>query len=138
MAWLKLPTGSVADCRTLPLIPIVCARPIATIVLPDCAAVCSLFETATGRRPQAIPGKPNRLMLESVFARHNVAPHEVALVGDRLYTDIRMARDAGAVAVLTLTGETKRADVDNCPASNAPISSSRIWRARETAGIGTH
>lgn len=90
------------------------------IVLPDCAAVCALFETATGRRPQAIPGKPDRLMLESEFARHNVAPYEVALVGDRLYTDIRMARDAGAVAVLTLTGETTRADVDNCPAEQRP------------------
>jgi NagD protein len=89
-------------------------------VLPDCAAICALFETATGRRPQAIPGKPDRLMLESEFARHDVAPDEVALVGDRLYTDIRMARDAGAFAVLTLTGETKRTDVDNCPADQRP------------------
>jgi NagD protein len=90
------------------------------IVLPDCAAVCALFETATGRRPQAIPGKPNRLMLESVFARHNLSPREVALVGDRLYTDIRMARDAGAVGILTLTGETKRADVESCPQNQRP------------------
>jgi NagD protein len=90
------------------------------IVLPDCAAICALFETATGRRPQAIPGKPDRLMLESEFAQHDVAPDEVALVGDRLYTDIRMARDAGAVAVLTLTGETKRTDVDKCPAGQRP------------------
>jgi len=90
------------------------------IVLPDCAAVCSLFETATGRRPEAIPGKPNQLMLEAVFARYNVAPQEVALVGDRLYTDIRMARDAGAVAVLTLTGETKLADIDGCPKYERP------------------
>jgi NagD protein len=89
-------------------------------VLPDCAAICSLFETATGRRPQAIPGKPNRLMLESVFARHDIAPNEVALVGDRLYTDIRMARDAGAVGILTLTGETKLADVENCPPNQRP------------------
>jgi HAD superfamily hydrolase (TIGR01450 family) len=89
-------------------------------VLPDCAAICALFETATGRRPQAIPGKPNRLMLESEFARHQVLPDQVALVGDRLYTDIRMARDAGAVAVLTLTGETKRADIDNCPQNELP------------------
>ena len=49
-------------------------------------------------------------MLQAVFAQHGLAPHEVALVGDRLYTDIRMARDAGSLAVLTLTGETKRAD----------------------------
>src|SRR5262245_24541734 len=89
-------------------------------VLPDCAAICALFETATGRRPQAVPGKPNRLMLESVFARHKVAPNEVALVGDRLYTDIRMARDAGAVGILTLTGETKRADVETCPQNERP------------------
>src|SRR5258705_6898278 len=71
------------------------------IVLPDCAAVCSLFETATGRRPQAVPGKPNRMMMDAVFAQHILLPQEVALVGDRLYTDMRMARDAGAVAVLT-------------------------------------
>jgi HAD superfamily hydrolase (TIGR01450 family) len=90
------------------------------IVLPDCAAICSLFETATGRRPQAVPGKPNRLMLDAVFARHKVLPHEVALVGDRLYTDIRMARDAGAVAILTLTGEARTPDVESCPAANRP------------------
>jgi HAD superfamily hydrolase (TIGR01450 family) len=90
------------------------------IVMPDCAAVCSLFETATGRRPKAVPGKPSRLMLEAVFARHNVAPHEVALVGDRLYTDIRMARNSGAVAVLTLTGETKHSDIESCPSNQRP------------------
>jgi HAD superfamily hydrolase (TIGR01450 family) len=90
------------------------------IVLPDCAAICALFETATGRKPDAVPGKPNRLMLEAVFARHNLVPQEVALVGDRLYTDIRMARDAGAVAVLTLTGETKRADIEGCPQKQRP------------------
>jgi HAD superfamily hydrolase (TIGR01450 family) len=90
------------------------------IVLPDCAAICSLFETATGRRPDAVPGKPNPLMMEAVFARHDVLPEEVALVGDRLYTDIRMARDAGAVAVLTLTGETKRADIEDCPQNQRP------------------
>ena len=59
-------------------------------------------------------------MLEAVFAKHDLMPQEVALIGDRLYTDIRMARDAGAVAVLTLTGETKRRDVESCPADERP------------------
>jgi HAD superfamily hydrolase (TIGR01450 family) len=90
------------------------------IVLPDCAAICALFETATGRRPQAVPGKPNRLMLDAVLARHKLLPNEVALVGDRLYTDIRMAREAAAIAVLTLTGETKRADLEACPQNQRP------------------
>ena len=90
------------------------------IVLPDCGAMCALLETATGRRPDAVPGKPNPLMLEAVFAQHQLAPGEVALVGDRLYTDIRMARDAGAIAVLTLTGETNRTDVERCPPNQRP------------------
>jgi HAD superfamily hydrolase (TIGR01450 family) len=90
------------------------------IVLPDCAAICALLETATGRKPDFIPGKPNPAMLQAVFSQYDLEPREVALVGDRLYTDIRMARDAGSVAVLTLTGETKRADLDTCPESNRP------------------
>jgi NagD protein len=97
----------------------VCPTDQAT-VLPDCGAICALLETATGRKPDSIPGKPNPQMLEAVYARHNLAPHEVALIGDRLYTDIRMARDAGALGILTLTGETKRADLDNCPPNQRP------------------
>jgi NagD protein len=90
------------------------------IVLPDCGAVCALFEAATGRRPDAVPGKPNRAMLDAVMRSHNLAPRDVAMVGDRLYTDMRMAREAGAFAVLTLTGETTRADVEACRAQQRP------------------
>ncbi len=90
------------------------------VVLPDCGAICALLETATGRRPDAIPGKPNPAMLQAVCAEHGVAAKEVMMVGDRLYTDIRMGRDSGAIAVLTLTGEAKKADVDSCPAETKP------------------
>jgi NagD protein len=89
-------------------------------VLPDCGALCALLVSATGRRPDAVPGKPNAAMLQSIFANHDVTPREVAIVGDRLYTDIRMARDAGAISVLTLTGETKRADVAAAAESDRP------------------
>ena len=74
-------------------------------VLPDCAAICALLEVAAGRKPDAIPGKPHPAMLQEVMARHALAPEETAMIGDRLYTDVRMARDAGVLAVLTLTGE---------------------------------
>jgi NagD protein len=90
------------------------------IVLPDCGAICALLESATGRRPEAIPGKPNPAMLDAVLNAHKLAPNEVAMIGDRLYTDVRMARDAGAVAVLTLTGETKRTDIDATSESQRP------------------
>jgi NagD protein len=90
------------------------------IVLPDCGAICALLESATGRRPQAIPGKPNRAMLDAVIEAHQLAPHEVAMLGDRLYTDVRMARDTGVLAILILTGETKRPDVEKCSANERP------------------
>jgi NagD protein len=59
-------------------------------------------------------------MLQAVLAQHGLAPDEVMMVGDRLYTDIRMARDAGVAAVLALTGEATKSDVDCCPADTRP------------------
>jgi NagD protein len=67
---------------------------------------------ATGREPDVVCGKPAPGMLAGVLRRHGLEPREVAVVGDRLYTDIAMARAAGAVGVLVLTGETTRAQVD--------------------------
>jgi NagD protein len=81
------------------------------LVLPDCGALCALFEAATGRRPDAIPGKPSPEMLLGVLECAGCAPDETMMVGDRVYTDIRMARDTGVCAVLVLTGETKRDDL---------------------------
>lgn len=75
-------------------------------VLPDCAAICAMLTTATGRVPDAVLGKPSARMLEGVRKRHGVAAGEIAVVGDRLYTDMAMARAAGALGVLVLSGET--------------------------------
>ncbi|HJS08141.1 MAG TPA: HAD-IIA family hydrolase [Pirellulales bacterium] len=90
------------------------------IVLPDCGAICALFESATGRQPNAVPGKPSSAMLKAILERHGLPPNETVMVGDRLYTDMRMARHAGAVAILTLTGETKRSQLDACLGSDRP------------------
>jgi ribonucleotide monophosphatase NagD (HAD superfamily) len=57
-------------------------------------------------------------MLEGVMRRHGLAPQQVAVVGDRLYTDIAMGQAAGAVSVLVLTGETTRAQAE--VATNPP------------------
>jgi NagD protein len=89
-------------------------------VLPDCGAICALLESATGRRPDAVCGKPAPMMLEEVMDRHGLAPPEVAMVGDRLYTDVRMAKDAGAVAVLALSGEAKADEARALPVEQRP------------------
>ncbi len=51
-------------------------------------------------------GKPNRLMLAMAAREMGVAPEDTVMVGDRLYTDIAMAADAGTQSILVLSGET--------------------------------
>ncbi|TWT78226.1 Ribonucleotide monophosphatase NagD [Posidoniimonas polymericola] len=89
-------------------------------VLPDCGAVCALIKAAVGREPDAVPGKPNGAMLHGIRQRHGLTPAEVAVVGDRIYTDVRMGRDAGALAILTLTGEAGEEDVSRAAPEARP------------------
>ncbi len=79
-------------------------------VLVDCGAICAALEQATGRAPDAVLGKPDPRMLSGILKRHGLRPENLAMVGDRLYTDMAMARRAGALGVLVLTGETTAAD----------------------------
>jgi len=44
-------------------------------------------------------------MLDGICRHHGLCPEELAVVGDRLYTDVAMAQRAGAASVLVLTGE---------------------------------
>ena len=75
-------------------------------VLVDCGAICAALEQAAGRAPDVVLGKPDPCMLRGLLHRHALTPDQLALVGDRLYTDMAMARRAGALGVLVLTGET--------------------------------
>lgn len=75
-------------------------------VLVDCGSICKCIEHATGRRPDITLGKPDPNMLKGILDRHGLRPEEVAMVGDRIYTDTAMAHNAGAFGVLVLSGET--------------------------------
>ncbi len=77
-------------------------------LLPDCGAICKLLAHATGVEPEAVLGKPSPAMLYGAAARVGVAARDIAVVGDRLYTDVALAQAAGAVSVLVLSGETTR------------------------------
>ncbi len=79
-------------------------------VLVDCGSICAALEQATGRRPDAVLGKPDPSMLRGILRLHGLKPEQLAMVGDRLYTDMVMARRSGAMAILVLTGETTAAD----------------------------
>jgi HAD superfamily hydrolase (TIGR01450 family) len=80
-------------------------------VLVDCGAICAMLETATGRAPDVVLGKPDPAMLRGILDRHDLNPNQIAMVGDRIYTDILMAHRAEALGVLVLTGEATEKDV---------------------------
>lgn len=75
-------------------------------VLVDCGSICKCLEHATGRKPDITLGKPDPNMLTGILRKKNLLPGQIAMVGDRIYTDIAMAQNAGAVGVLVLSGET--------------------------------
>ena len=78
--------------------------------VPDCGSVCEMLFRATGRRPKVI-GKPQPEMALLAMESTGFSPEETVLVGDRLYTDIACAANAGIDSVLVLSGESSRNDL---------------------------
>lgn len=76
------------------------------VILVDCGAIYTCIEYATGRLPDIVIGKPNPGMLQGILTRYKLNPSEVLMVGDRIYTDVKMALNAGAIGALVLSGET--------------------------------
>lgn len=84
--------------------------PTETGYIPDCGAMMALIQAATGKTPKVI-GKPNREIIDAAFARKPYGLQNMAMVGDRLYTDIATADNASITGVLVLSGETQAADL---------------------------
>lgn len=84
-------------------------------ILVDCGSFCAALEKATGRTPDVVLGKPDPQMLQGILQRHGLQAEQVAMVGDRVYTDIAMAHRAGALGVLVLSGEATREDAASSP-----------------------
>ena len=75
-------------------------------ILVDCGSLCACVAEATGRRPDAVIGKPDPAMIRGIEHRYGLKSDEIAMVGDRIYTDVECAYNAGAFGVLVLSGET--------------------------------
>jgi glycerol-1-phosphatase len=90
---------------------------------PGTGAVLAAVETASGRVAE-IAGKPERHLFEMALAaldRGSPSPHVVgeeprnegvAMVGDRVSSDIEGGRRAGLATVLVLSGTSDRADAE--------------------------
>jgi HAD superfamily hydrolase (TIGR01457 family) len=83
--------------------------------MPDVGAMIAFVKAATGREPDLVVGKPNRLIVDAAAAKMNLPVGELAMIGDRLYTDIALGRASGIATVLVLSGETKAEDLEDSP-----------------------
>lgn len=82
--------------------------------VPDCGSVCEMIYNATKKRPIVI-GKPEALMPQLAMERMNCGKEETAVIGDRIYTDVKSGLNAGVTAVLVLSGETTREILEQSP-----------------------
>jgi HAD superfamily hydrolase (TIGR01450 family) len=73
---------------------------------PDAASIVAAIEACTGAKCEVNTGKPDPIMLETIMGMIGMDASECVMTGDRLYTDVRMALDAGMPSAVVLTGET--------------------------------
>ena len=78
--------------------------------IPDCGSIAKLIEASTGRFPEFF-GKPSKHTLDYIIQETGYEPDEIAIVGDRLYTDIAVADQSDVMSILVLSGESTREDV---------------------------
>ncbi len=78
--------------------------------VPDAGAYIAMIEKSVGRTPSLIIGKPNPFMAQELSARLGVSVSRMAMVGDRLMTDMRFALNAGMKSVLVYSGEATEED----------------------------
>ena len=113
----KLTRASIFLHQGLPLVAshpdTVCPSPEGG--LPDVGAYLALLEATTGVKPIHICGKPNPGMLDYKIKELGFQANQVAMIGDRLYTDIEMANRVGCLSVLVLSGEATKEDAIKAP-----------------------
>ena len=79
--------------------------PTASGFIPDCGAICEAIRLSTGVPPRYF-GKPNQETAEMLCDFTGLKREEIAVVGDRLYTDIALGAKNGMLSILVMSGET--------------------------------
>lgn len=80
--------------------------------IPDIGAIIKMLELTTQVSPLKVFGKPNVEMLKTFCTKNNIDLDSSVIVGDRLYTDIKLAKNLDVKSLLVLSGETSRDMID--------------------------
>ena len=80
--------------------------PVENGFIPDIGAMMAFVEASTKRKADIIIGKPNHYIVDAVSNKYGVKKENIAMVGDRLYTDIALGKYSPIKTILVLSGET--------------------------------
>lgn len=73
--------------------------------VPDCGSICHMLTVATFKEPKYI-GKPDPSMIHILSKKFNIPVEKIAVIGDRVYTDIASGYNAGTTTICVLSGES--------------------------------
>ena len=85
--------------------------PTETGFIPDMGAIMAFIEASTGRKADIILGKPYGGIVREAQGRTGYNLESMAMVGDRLYTDVATGVNHGMTGILVLSGEATMKDV---------------------------
>lgn len=116
LCFQKLADASrILGCREVPFIASNPDLSCPTVfgAVPDCGSICCMLKNATGREAKFL-GKPFPDMVNVCRELAGVTAEDMALVGDRIYTDMACAENAGIDGVLVLSGESDKKAAMDC------------------------
>ena len=88
--------------------------PVEGGIVPACRALMAPIELATGKQAYYV-GKPNALMMRTGLRILGVHSEDVAIIGDRMDTDIVAGIESGLDTVLVLSGVTAPGMIEEFP-----------------------
>lgn len=77
--------------------------------IPDVGGMIEFIKATNGCVPHTVLGKPSVHLLQKYMDKYGV--ENITMVGDRLYTDKKLADNAGCDFICVLSGETTRQDL---------------------------
>jgi ribonucleotide monophosphatase NagD (HAD superfamily) len=87
--------------------------PVSDGLDPGAGSIVSAIEKAVSRPVDFDAGKPGRWIMDLAFrALGNPSREDVVVIGDRIDTDVEMARAYGVRSILVLTGLTRDSDLE--------------------------
>jgi glycerol-1-phosphatase len=111
VSWTMLAEGAYAVTAGLPWLAsnLDATVPTPRGIAPGNGALVEVIASATGRRPDAVAGKPETPLQDEAVRR--TGARQPIVVGDRLDTDIEGANNSGVPSLLVLTGVARPVDL---------------------------